>query len=74
MIIHYSSIPDVLRHLPYLKGLPPPDSLPTPLQFTPSELEAFPGKNIYGATRDRQESWNTEWNTCRTFIHAINPE
>ncbi|KIK39010.1 hypothetical protein CY34DRAFT_808768, partial [Suillus luteus UH-Slu-Lm8-n1] len=69
-----SPIPDVLRHLPYLKSLPPPDALLTPLQFTPSELEAFRGTNIYGATRDRQECWNTEWNTCRAFIHAVNPD
>ncbi|KAG1894932.1 uncharacterized protein F5891DRAFT_1060476 [Suillus fuscotomentosus] len=69
-----SQIPDVLRHLPYLKSLPPPDALLTPLQFTPSELEAFRGTNIYGATRDRQETWNVEWNTCRTFIHAVNSD
>jgi hypothetical protein len=73
MIIHYSPIPDVLRHLPYLKSLPPPDALLIPLQFTPSELEAFQGTNIYGATRDRQEYWSTEWNTCQTFILAVNP-
>jgi hypothetical protein len=69
-----SPIPDVLRHLPYLQSLPPPDALLTPLQFTPSELEAFRGTNIYGATRDRQESWNVEWNKCRTFIHAVYPD
>ncbi|OAX44572.1 SET domain-containing protein [Rhizopogon vinicolor AM-OR11-026] len=69
-----SLIPDVLRHTPYLKSLPPTDALLTPLQFTPSELEAFRGTNIYGATHDRQESWNAEWNQCQTFIHAINSE
>ncbi|KAG1803172.1 uncharacterized protein BJ212DRAFT_1396542 [Suillus subaureus] len=69
-----SPIPDVLRHLPYLKSLPPADALLTPLQFTPSELEAFRGTNIYGATRDRQESWNAEWDKCRTFINAINAD
>ncbi|KAG2126885.1 uncharacterized protein EDB93DRAFT_245824 [Suillus bovinus] len=69
-----SQTPDVLRHLPYLKSLPPADTLLTPLQFTPSELEAFRGTNIYGATRDRQESWNAEWNKCQTFIHAIDPD
>ncbi|KAG1721847.1 hypothetical protein EDB19DRAFT_1898262 [Suillus lakei] len=68
------SIPDVLRHLPYLKSLPPADALLTPLQFTPFELEAFRGTNIYGATRDRQESWSAEWNQCRTFIHIVNPD
>ncbi|KAG1764084.1 hypothetical protein EV702DRAFT_919724, partial [Suillus placidus] len=72
MIIHYSPIPDVLRHLPYLKSLPPPDALLTPLQFTPSELKAFRGTNLYGASRDRQECWSAEWNKCRTFIHAVN--
>ncbi|KIK34317.1 hypothetical protein CY34DRAFT_98234, partial [Suillus luteus UH-Slu-Lm8-n1] len=74
MIVHYSPIPVVLRHLPYLKSLPPPNAFLTPLQFTPSQLEAFRGTNIYGATRDRQEWWSTEWNTCRTFIHAVNPD
>ncbi|KAG1744373.1 hypothetical protein EDB19DRAFT_1927298 [Suillus lakei] len=69
-----SSIPDALRHLPYLKSLPPADALLTPLQFTSSELEAFRGTNIYGATRDRQESWSAEWNQCRTFIRAVNPD
>lgn len=69
-----SPIPDVLRHLPYLKSLPPADALLTPLQFTSSELEAFRGTNIYGATRDRQESWSAEWNKCRTFIHTISAE
>ncbi|KAG1865954.1 hypothetical protein F4604DRAFT_1779578 [Suillus subluteus] len=69
-----SPIPDVLRHLPYLKSLPPADALLTPLQFTSSELEAFRGTNIYGATLDRQESWSAEWNKCRTFIHAVNAD
>ncbi|KAG1893559.1 uncharacterized protein F5891DRAFT_1258595 [Suillus fuscotomentosus] len=69
-----SPVPVVLRHLPYLKSLPPPDALLTPLQFMPSQLQAFRRTNIYGATRDRQECWITEWNTCRTFIHAVNPD
>ncbi|KAG2369168.1 SET domain-containing protein [Suillus spraguei] len=69
-----SPIPDALRHLPYLKSLPPADALLTPLQFTPSELEAFQGTNIHGATRDRQESWSADWNKCQTFIHAVNPD
>ncbi|KAG1820129.1 hypothetical protein EV424DRAFT_1322967, partial [Suillus variegatus] len=73
MFPNLSPIPDVLRHLPYLKSLPPPDALLTPLQFTPSELEAFQGTNIYGATHDRQECWSTEWNTYQTFILAVNP-
>ncbi|KAG1735121.1 uncharacterized protein EDB91DRAFT_569942 [Suillus paluster] len=67
-----SPFPDVLLHLPYLKSLPPVDALLTPLHFTPSELEAFRGTNIYGATRDRQESWIAEWRQCQTFIHAVN--
>ncbi|KAG1763528.1 hypothetical protein EDD22DRAFT_497576 [Suillus occidentalis] len=74
IIVHYSPLPVVLRHLPYLKSLPPPDTLLTPLQFTPSQLEAFRRTNIYGATRDRQECWITEWNTCQTFVHAVNPD
>ncbi|KAG1734966.1 hypothetical protein EDD22DRAFT_852426 [Suillus occidentalis] len=66
-----SSIPDVLRHIPYSKSLPPADTLLTPLQYMPFELEAF---NIYGATRDCQESWSVERNQCRTFIHTVNPD
>ncbi|KAG0700717.1 hypothetical protein DFH29DRAFT_607381 [Suillus ampliporus] len=69
-----SPIPDVLRHIPYLKSLPPADALLTPLHFTPSEFEAFRGTNIYGATRDRQESWSAEWSQCQTFIYAVNPD
>ncbi|KAG1888643.1 hypothetical protein F4604DRAFT_1714160 [Suillus subluteus] len=67
-------LPDVLRHLPYLESLPPEDAPLTSLQFTPSELETFRGTNIYCATHDRQESWSTEWNKCRTFIHTIDAD
>ncbi|KAG1736280.1 hypothetical protein EDD22DRAFT_787526, partial [Suillus occidentalis] len=69
-----SRCPGSLRHLPYLKSLPPPDALLTPLQFMPSQLKAFRRTNIYGATCDHQECWITEWNTCRTFIHAVNSD
>ncbi|KAG1838629.1 hypothetical protein DFJ58DRAFT_813464, partial [Suillus subalutaceus] len=69
-----SPIPDVLRHPPCLESLPPADALLTSLRFTPSELETFRGTNIYCATHDRQESWSTEWNKCRTFIHPINAD
>ncbi|KIL70285.1 hypothetical protein M378DRAFT_1043956 [Amanita muscaria Koide BX008] len=42
-----------LSHYEYVEMLPLPETLRTPLQFTPSELEAFRGTNLYGATIDR---------------------
>ncbi|KAG0707238.1 hypothetical protein DFH29DRAFT_784552, partial [Suillus ampliporus] len=68
------SLPDVLRHLPYLKGPSPADTLLTPLHFMPSELQAFRGTNIYGATCDRQESCSVDWSQYQTFIRTVHPD
>ncbi|KAG1851860.1 hypothetical protein DFJ58DRAFT_792052, partial [Suillus subalutaceus] len=57
-----SPIPDVLRHLPYLKSLLPADTLLT---------LAFRGPNVYGVTRNRQESWSVEWNKLIQMGHLV---
>ncbi|OJT10951.1 Ribosomal lysine N-methyltransferase set10 [Trametes pubescens] len=63
----------VLRHGPYLDTLPSPERLMTPLHFTPNELEAFKGSNLYGATLDRRRDWEAEWAQCRDVVAAANP-
>ncbi|KAH7924334.1 SET domain-containing protein [Leucogyrophana mollusca] len=67
-----TSLPDVLQHLPYLKTLPSSEKLMTPLHFSPSELEAFKGSNIYGASIDREGQWRSEWTKCRDVIQKAN--
>ncbi|PCH42980.1 SET domain-containing protein [Wolfiporia cocos MD-104 SS10] len=64
--------PPCLAHWPYFATLPSPDDLRTPLHFTPSELEAFKGTNLYGATLDRQRILHAEWQQCYETISAAN--
>ncbi|KAF8622195.1 hypothetical protein AX15_007304 [Amanita polypyramis BW_CC] len=54
--------------------LPSPDKLRTPLFFTTSELEAFKGTNIYGATLDRQREWQAEHVNCLDAISKSSAE
>jgi hypothetical protein len=54
---------DILRHAPYLATLP--SALRTSLHFTPEELNAFKGTNLYGATLDRHRDWQEEWAVCQ---------
>ncbi|KZT69429.1 SET domain-containing protein [Daedalea quercina L-15889] len=63
---------DVLAHWPYLKTLPSADKLRTPLHFTSTELEAFRGSNLYGATLDRHRDWQQEWTQCRGLFSTVN--
>jgi hypothetical protein len=57
-----------LAHFPYLSVLPSTDKLRTSLYFTPSELDAFKGTNIYQATIDREREWRQEWGFCRSIM------
>jgi len=60
-----------LKHSLYLKTLPAQENLLTPLHFSPIEIEAFKGTNLYGATLDRQRVWRDEWNQCRRDIDTV---
>ncbi|KAK7676936.1 hypothetical protein QCA50_020054 [Cerrena zonata] len=65
------STPPPLRHRPYINMLPTHDLLRTALHFTPPELELFRGSNLYGATLDRQKTWEAEWQQCRSVFSAV---
>ncbi|KAH9915320.1 SET domain-containing protein [Fomitopsis serialis] len=71
-ILGESSNRDVLKHWPYLNTLPSADKLLTPLHFTATEIEAFRGSNLYGATHDRQRDWQQEWRQCQELFSAAN--
>ncbi|CAL1697879.1 unnamed protein product [Somion occarium] len=68
------STPTSLKHGPYIDSLPPPEKLRTALHFTPAELELFRGTNLYGATNDRRNAWQLEWQQCRSVFSAANPK
>lgn len=59
---------DVLKHAPYIASLPTPDKLRASVYFTPSELSAFAGTNLYGATTDRLATLREEWSECRLVL------
>ncbi|KAH9948512.1 SET domain-containing protein [Amylocystis lapponica] len=69
----HAGSPTVLLHWPYINTLPAPEKLRTPLHFTETELLAFRGTNLYGATLSRRSEWQTEWEQCRAVIFASNP-
>jgi hypothetical protein len=62
----------MLIHTPYLNTLPSPDQLRTTLHFTKAELDALRGTNLYYATLDRRQVWESEWEQCRADITAVN--
>ncbi|KAH7909991.1 hypothetical protein BJ138DRAFT_1153968 [Hygrophoropsis aurantiaca] len=68
------SLPSPLKHLPYIKTLPLPEKLMTPLHFSSSERDAFKGSNLYGASVDREEQWKAEWVACQGIIQKANEE
>ena len=57
-----------LAHLPYLKILPKPEQLLTPLHFSEKELELFRGSHLYGATIDRRNVLQNEWRRCLEYL------
>ncbi|KAM5538834.1 hypothetical protein V8D89_007556 [Ganoderma adspersum] len=75
MVLHWVVSPldsDVLKHGPYLLTLPSPDKLRTPLHFTDIELASFRGSNLFGATLDRKEQWEGEWQQCKDAVSSAN--
>lgn len=60
--------PGSLAHLPYLKMLPKPEQLLTPLHFTEKELELFKGSHLYAATADRRDVLKNEWQECLDYL------
>lgn len=60
--------PESLAHLPYLKILPKPEQLLTPLHFSDNELELFRGSHLYGATVDRRSVLHNEWQGCLEYL------
>ncbi|CCM00966.1 uncharacterized protein FIBRA_03014 [Fibroporia radiculosa] len=60
-----------LAHWPYIRMLPAPDKLRTPLHFSDTELEALKGSNLYGATLDRRRDWQSEWEQCQKTIATV---
>ncbi|KAF7980389.1 hypothetical protein HWV62_38184 [Athelia sp. TMB] len=66
-----SDLPQVLAHRPYLDILPGEAQLRTPLYFTPDEMEAFKGTNLYGIAVDsRRAEWQAECEQCQRDIEA----
>jgi hypothetical protein len=63
-----------LFHYEYIHLLPSPDKLRTPHYFTASELEAFRGTNLYGATLDQRREWRAEYAECLAAISRANAE
>ena len=63
---------DMLKHGPYLRTLPSPDKLRTPLHFTDPELASFRGSNLFGATLDRKGQWEGEWQQCKATVASAN--
>ncbi|OSD03733.1 SET domain-containing protein [Trametes coccinea BRFM310] len=72
-IAESSNSQGALQHGPYINTLPSPEKLRTPLHFTPAEVDAFRGSNLYGATLDRRRDWEVEWEQCKTVVNAANP-
>ncbi|KAG9087507.1 hypothetical protein FRC06_002512 [Ceratobasidium sp. 370] len=64
----------MLRHRPYVNMLPPPSKLLTPLYFNESELDMLKGSNLYPATLQRREEWQTEWKQCSEGLSSADPE
>lgn len=62
---------DVLKHAPYIASLPAPDKLRASVYFTPSELSAFKGTNLYGATTDRLSTLREEWSECQLVLTDV---
>ncbi|KAI0752124.1 SET domain-containing protein [Fomes fomentarius] len=67
-----ASTRDILKHAPYIDTLPTSDKLRTPLHFTDTELQAFQGSNLHGATLDRRQTWEAEWQECKVVVDAAN--
>ena len=61
-------LPEPLAHLPYLKMLPKPEQLLTPLHFSENESESFKGSHLYGATIDRRNVLQNEWQECLEYL------
>ncbi|KAI1790900.1 SET domain-containing protein [Ganoderma leucocontextum] len=75
ILLHWIVTPlnsNVLRHDPYLRTLPSSDKLRTPLHFTDTELAAFRGSNLFGATLDRRRQWEAEWQQCKDAVASTN--
>ncbi|KAI0790317.1 SET domain-containing protein [Irpex lacteus] len=66
-----TSLPPELEHRPYIDILPDPSQLRTSTYFTNEELEAFRGTNLHGATIDRINLWQTEWEACVKDIRSL---
>ena len=60
--------PESLAHFPYLRILPKPEQLLTPLHFSEKELELFRGSHLYGATIDRRNVLHNEWQGCLKYL------
>ncbi|KAG8742532.1 hypothetical protein FRC10_001299 [Ceratobasidium sp. 414] len=69
-----SPLPSALKHQPYLNMLPPPSTLLTPLYFDKRELDMVKGSNLYHATLQRRQEWQTEWKQCSEGLSSIDPE
>ncbi|PFH51319.1 hypothetical protein AMATHDRAFT_142848 [Amanita thiersii Skay4041] len=57
-----------LLHYAYINTLPSNDQLLTPLHFTPSELKAFKGTNLYSAALQRECEWREEFMRCLNAV------
>lgn len=66
--VWYRHLSAHFMHMPYLKSLPPPSALLTPLHFTPAEFELLKGTNLYRASIDRRSDFHAEWETCKETV------
>jgi len=65
--IRYSTC---LKYGPWLRSLPPPSALRTPLHFNDNEFALLKGTNLSGAATDRKLAWESEWKACRSGVSA----
>ncbi|KAJ3782663.1 SET domain protein [Lentinula aff. detonsa] len=63
-----------LQHYHYVQTLPTPEQLRTGLFLTLEERELFQGTNMYGAIRDREQEWRSEWSRCHAIVAGVNVE
>lgn len=56
-----SSSSPYLAHYTYLRSLPSPSDLLTPLYFTATERELLQGTSVYGAANEMETTWKADF-------------
>ncbi|KAL1410964.1 hypothetical protein Q8F55_001907 [Vanrija albida] len=66
--VHEAEAPAALAHYPYVRALPPPAELTTPLYFSEDERALLAGTNLAGAVADREREWGEESAALRSVL------